>query len=267
MEPENKPLHGLSARERRDYLFIAQLRRTPQFRELVSRLDRCQSVWKVTDWFMSQPNRGNLSNCSFETARRYISVLWQRMKQTTQNIPRTNLSEFRERAFQAHQQTRTSAVVLNLPEPEPTDFDKAITEELTKADVVRMLQYCFAIQKERVKQLRQLEIASNITFPFGNNHLKVLGNLAMYISRVQATEAVLRSKNAWPNAIDITPQKSELLPDVKAISELDPIDQNLIREALDRTLDLLQEEATVGQYKDRVETDAKGTETPQGPSS
>ena len=267
MEPLNPPLKGLSRAERRDYSYIATLRRTPQFRELVSRLDRLQSVFRVCEWFMSQEARGPMSNCTFGTARLYINSLWKRMKETTKNIPRINLNEFRERAFQANHQTRINAAILNLPEPGPTDFDKIITQEIEKADVIKMLRFCYGVQKERVMQLRQLEKTANMTFQFGNGHLKVLEKIAYDIWRVQAGEAMLRSKNAWPADMGEASRVIDLLPEVKEIAELDPVDQNLIREAFNKTIDLLQQEANLGQYKNRVEAEQRGTEAPEGPSS
>ena len=190
------------------------------------------------------------------------------MKETTKSIPRINLNEFRERAFQANHQTRINAAILNLPEPEPTDFDKIITEEIEKADVIKMLQFCFGVQKERVMQLRQLEKTTNMTFHFGNGHLKVLQKIAYDIWRVQASEALLRSKNAWPtNMGDVSRATNDLLPEVKEIAELDPADQNLIREAFNKTIDLLQEEAERGHYSYRVEVEQRRTEAPEGPNS
>ena len=49
-----------------------RLRWTPQFRELIHRLDSGKTVWSVTDWFMQPKNLGDLSGCTFSTAYQYI---------------------------------------------------------------------------------------------------------------------------------------------------------------------------------------------------
>ena len=69
--PEN-----MTTKERRDHLLAMRLRWTPQFRELIHRLDSGKTVWSVTDWFMQQKNLGDLSGCTFSTAYQYIG--WRR---------------------------------------------------------------------------------------------------------------------------------------------------------------------------------------------
>ncbi len=265
MEPFQSPFKGMSPQERRRHLIVLQLRRVPQFRELLHMLDRGKSVWATTEWFMAQENRGELSTCTFATARRYIGILAEHMRAVADKVPRRNLSSFRERAYSARLTTLAEAAVQ--PGPEPSDIEKIITAEIEKLDAETALKFCFAIQKERVLQIRKLETTSNIAFPFADKSVDVLRRIASEMWRVQAGEALLRSRNAWFTDTGDTRKPIDLLPVVREVAELDPTDQVLIREALDKTFDLLEQEAHIGQYSRRVETERGKTEKPEGPSS
>lgn len=186
------------------------------------------------------------------------------MRAIAKQVPRRNLDGLRQQAFHARMNTIANAVVLNQPEPTPSDIEQALTKEIENLDAISMLRFCFAIQKERVMQLRQLERTTNVTFPFGSKHLQVLKEIASELWRVQAGQALLRSKNSWPvNMGQAERAPIDLLPEVQEISALDPIDQNLIREALDKTVDLLHQQAGIGEYARRVEAESRRTETTQ----
>jgi hypothetical protein len=120
-------------------------------------LDRGKSVWSTTEWFMAQSDRGELTDCTFQTGRVYINSLKLRMEAIVAKVPRIDFSELRAQAVTAAQQTRASAAILGEPEAEPGDIDKALTEEIEKLDALTALKYCFSIQKERAKELRLFE--------------------------------------------------------------------------------------------------------------
>jgi hypothetical protein len=107
----NQPLKGMSQRERREYLWLMKVRTVPQFRELVARLSKGESVWATTAWFMEQPNRGELSNCSFETVRKYLTSLSIRIKQETPKINRIDLSDLHKIAVNARVEAQLKAAV------------------------------------------------------------------------------------------------------------------------------------------------------------
>ena len=251
MEPNQPPLKGKSLQERRKHLVILQLRRSPQFRELIAMLDRGKSVWATAEWFVTQQNRGELSNCTFQTARLYIGILARHMRAVASKVPRRNVDEFRQAAFKARITTLAEAAVQ--PGPEPSDIEKTLTAEIEKLDVETMLKFCFAVQKERVMQIRKLETTSNIAFPFADKSVRVLQQIATALWQVEAGQALLHSKNVWPiNMGDVSRDAIDLLPVVQEVSELDPVDQNLIREALNKTFDLLEQEACIGQYRRKM---------------
>jgi hypothetical protein len=267
MEPNQPLLKNCStAKERREYLLFNQLRRTPQFRELVARLTRGQTVWSVTDWFVQQKNRGELSSCSFQTARRYITILSQRLREAERKVPRENLEDLRRALVQEHHETQVTEAITNLPDPAREDTERVLTDELKNLTAIEMLQYTFGIQRERIIQMRNLERTTGVVFPFGNKSLQVLKEIASDMWRVQAGEALLHSKNAWPIGGDLSKGAIDLLPVAREVAQLDPVDQNLIREALDKTFDLLEQEAGIGQYR-RLKTEPRRTETPKGSGS
>jgi hypothetical protein len=252
MEWNQPPLQGLTPRERQDFLFIMKLRRCAVFRELVHRLDSGKSTWSVTEWFVAQPDksRGELASASFQSCYRYIRALEQQMRAVAAKVPRKHVDDFRQAAFRARVTTLAEAAVQ--PGPEPTDIQKMLTAEIEKLDVETMLKFCFAVQKERVMQIRKLETTSNITLPFCDKSIDILRKISSALWQVQAGQSLLRSKNAWlPDSSGQAERVIDLLPEVKEIAELDPVDQNLIREAFDKTIDLLQQEAGIGQYASR----------------
>jgi hypothetical protein len=258
MEPNQPPLRKCTtARERREYRIFMQLRRLPQFRELVANLTRGQSIRKVTDWLMQQPNREELSNCTFGTARKYIGVLSQRLRDAERKVPRKNLEDLRRALVQEHQNTQVTEAITNLPDPAQADMERVLTDELQRQTAISMLQYCFGIQRERVIQLRDLERTTRVIFPFGNKSVQVLKEIAGELGKVQAGEALLHSKNAWPTGSDASGPAIELLPEVRRVSELDSVDNDLIREALDRTIDLLEQERMSDQHSFRVKDEPR----------
>ena len=265
----DSPLRGKSLQEKRRHLIVLQLSRIPQFREMVRRLDSGRSDWSVTEWLMEQPNRGSLSGCTFGTARRYIGILHEHMRAMADKVPRRNLDGFRQAAFQERLTTLSNAAILNQPEPKPGDVEKLLADELAAIDAISILKHCALIQKERLAQVRKLETTSNIVFPYADKTVDVLRRIGSSLWQLEAGQALLHSKNAWPITNMGEPSRViDLLPEVKEIAGLDPVDQNLIREALNKTFDLLEDEAKIGQYAPRpVETKPGGTEAPEGSGS
>lgn len=261
----NQSLHGRDPKERQEYLLALKLRTTPQFTEIVHRLDSGKTVWSVTDWFMQQKNRGSLGGCSFNTAYRYIGCLNRRLRKLVDGMDPNRVEELRHMTYHERMRLLRDVVEQNTPTPQPiqlSDMQRALTEEIEQLDAITAVKFCFSIQKDRVMLMRRLEDTAGIQFPFGNKHLDVLRLMAESLWKVQAGQAILRSKNSWPihmGEADRVP--IDLLPEVQAVMQLDPIDQNLIREAVDKTIDLLHQEAGLGQYSRRAKTDSGGAET------
>jgi hypothetical protein len=238
-----------------------KLRRVPQFDKLMDMLDRGKTVWATTAWFMEQTDRGELSDCTFNTARTYINALKLRMEAIAAKVPRIDFSELRAAAVTATQQTRATAAILGEPEMAPGDIQQALTEEIERLDAVTALKYCFSIQKERVKELRQFEKKTGVPVPFGNKSMHVLGRFAAELGRLELGQAILRSRNAWAPVLDTTPRETKFSSEIERIIQLDPVDKNLIRDAREKLAALLEEECKSDQYSYRLEAGSGGTET------
>lgn len=268
----NTPLKGLSTKARQEALYVLRLSHTPQFRELIHKLDTGASVWSTATWFMEQKNRGDLTACKFNSAIRYIQCLKSRMRAAVSKMSREQVEELRRMAFNARIHTFAEAAIVNPaapPAPPLTYIERMLTAEIQRLDAITMMKYCFAIQQDRVERLRTLENTAGIQFPFGNKHVQILKEITSEFWRVQAGQAVLHSRNSWPmkDMGEAEQAPIDLLPEVREVTALDPVDQNLIREALTRTLDFLHQEAGFGQLASDVEADAGGTAAPQGEGS
>jgi len=217
---------------------------------------------------MAQPDRGEMSDCTFQSARQYINALKLRLEALAAKVPRIDFSELRAQAVTAAQNTRATAAILGEPDAAPSDIDQALTKEIEKLDALTALKYCFSIQKERAKELRLFEKKTGVPVPFGDKTMQVLGRFAAEMGRLEIGQAVLRSRNAW-GAIPIdVASETKFSPVVERIAKLDPVDKNLIREARDKVIALLEEETGSGKYSRGLETDGRGTETPpsEGPA-
>ena len=130
-------------------------------------------------------------------------------------MSREDMDEFKRKAHQARMRTITQAVTLNIPIPQATllsHLDQAITDEIERFDTVKILKYCFVIQKERVIQLCQLEKARGIQLAVGNKYADVLREIAVSLWKVQAGQATLRSKNPWlPSNAEVSRATSDLV--------------------------------------------------------
>lgn len=221
------PITKLSLRERRAHLFVAKLRKVPLFTQIIDRMVKKESVRQIAKWVSEQPEemKGELAGCSVETIRGYLNYLDVKV-----NRPRVR-------------------VVKGLPGSDDLDdIQKNVAQEIPKLDEATMLRYAFVIQRERVRELNDFEKKVKRPIPFGNKAMKVLMETAVKIREVELSAASLR-KSATPDGL--VPPEMQLLPEVQEIAKLDRVDQDLIRQAFSITIDLIEQEAGIGQYSYR----------------
>lgn len=264
----SKPLSTLSLRERSESLWIMKLRRIPQFPEIVRRLLKGETVWGVAGWLMSCPDRGELSGCSFETLRKYLTCLAIRVRENAERTPRFNLGDMEKAAVHAHLEAKMRAAVKDLPDPAGfDDLRKIVTEETEKLDALAILKYCFVIQRERVKELRELERKAKMPLPHGNKTVQVLALIAAEIRKIEVGDECLKKIGSQSGAMSpgrLVPHESQLMPVVQEVATLPEVEQNLIRDASSKVLDLIQQEAKVGPYASRVPDEHGAAKTPKG---
>lgn len=244
-----KPAGAMAGRLRYEHSWIMKLRRIPQFPELVRRLVRGDTAWSVSKWLATCPARGELSGCSFETLRKYLTALAVRVRENADRTPRLNLSDFEKAAVHAHLQAKVTAAVQDLPDPAGfDDLRKTVTEEAQKLDAATMLRYCFMIQQQRVMELRELEKKTKMPLPYGDRIVRTLMRIAAEIRKLELGEAVLRKdrmSEERPFSGGPAPYKqTEPSEEWQAFAQLDAVDRNLIRDATARAIDLIQREVS-----------------------
>ena len=197
----NQPMKGTSLRERREYLWLMKLRTVPQFAELVKRFARGQSVWATTVWFMSQENRGELSNCSFEMTRKYLTTLSIRIKEQNDRLPKMDMSDFHKVGVVAGVESKLKAAVKGMPDPAGADhISKVLTEALEKVNAMTILKYAFALQQQRVIDLMEIEKKAKVPFPHTNKAVELLKDIGDRHSEGRAGRSVSAAKAAWAGA-------------------------------------------------------------------
>lgn len=259
------PIAKLSLRERRAHLWIAKMRRVPLFTQILDRMVKKESVRQIARWVYEQPDgmKGELAGCSEETIRGYLNCLNVEVNRARAHVVRLDLKDVRKAAVTEHLNAKVSAAVKGLPDTDGfDDIQKYVTQQIQKLDAATMLRYCFMIQQQRVRELRELEKATKVLMPSGDKALRVLAEIAAQVWKVEAGEALLRAKNVWVKPLGEVPREvePEVAEAMAEIAKLDRVDQNLIRDATIKVMDLIEQEAGVGQYRrrDREQPNVKG---------
>lgn len=251
-ELKSQPLHGLNPTERRYQLFVIKLSRVPVFREMVERFIKGHSATTVTAWFMAltPEQRGELAECGRPTCYVYISALHFVMRRI-----RTKVVE------------RQAKNLVLLPKGAPPDkyglVEDYLTGKLENREAMAMLQASFEIQYRRVRAMCELEDRLKMTLPLGHKEVRTLAAIAAEVRKLHLGEKMLDKGFDF----DIKPI-APTLPAIIAAQELDTADKNLLRDATLKVIDLVRQEAGIGQYAStELEPDAGRTEGPQTPSA
>jgi hypothetical protein len=226
-------------KERRETLRIMQLRTAPQFEELIKLLTRGKTAWSVTDWFMQHEDRGELSGCSFETARKAITALRLRVREEAERIPpRPEVSQVFDRVVTALVKGSNSPAVF-------TKMAEIVNEEVEKMQAAKILKYAAILQLERIDELRELEKKSKLQMPWGNKSMQVLTEIASAIHDVEMGE-IKKLTVSWGGTITATGMTSNLSPEVQKVAELPEAEKNLWRDCAAKVIDLIEQEGKRG---------------------
>jgi hypothetical protein len=114
------------------------------------------------------------------------------------------------------------------------------------------------------EELRKLEKTSKVPMPFGNRTMEALCKMAVELSKLNAREALLRSKQIWIGGpAEVEDVDAHLLPEVLEVMKLPEVEQNLFRDAANKVIDLIQMECNLGQYSSRGRDDGVELKKPQ----
>jgi hypothetical protein len=259
----DKPIREMSLAERREYLWMLRLRELPQFRQIVWKLSHGESTTAVTEWFMAQPDRGEMAGCSFDAVHRYMRTAAAWVRRQAEAVPRIDVTELHRTAVSSQLNSRIATTIKGVPEPMPWDeVSELVTEAVQNTNGQTALKYCFVIQQARVKSLRDMEAKMKMVLPHGNKAVEVLREIAADIRKYELAEAVLK-KGSEAFVSSLVPQESLLMPEVQEIAKMSEVDKNLTREATQRIIDLIQQEGRTGPYANRVIDERGRSETPQ----
>jgi hypothetical protein len=257
MELNQKLIHSQSQTERRHTLRILQLRTAPQFNELVKMLSRGKSVWSTVDWFQRFENRGEMSGCTFETARLAMTSLNLAVKaQLAKLPPRPEVKEIFTNVITALVKESTVPTVIE-------EMEKTVVAEVEKMEAAKVLKYGITLQLERIKEMRELEKRLKMIMPMGNNLLRLLKDLADALRKCEMSEFAMKKAGVGlgdPFNAEMTQGERAMLPEVKVVAEMPEAEKNLVRDATAKVIDLIKHVGKRGQYSTRLETDGGGAE-------
>lgn len=243
------PLSGLPPTERRHQLFILRLSKLEIFPAMVGRLNRGHTIEAVTDWFKAQDPQlqGDLADCLRSSLYTYINSLAIVMRR------------IRTQVVEAH--PPSELLPKHIPTPSAPGYERILEflrDKFENVHALDMLRYAYAIQQERVIEVRNLEKQLKLSLPHGTKAVALLKEIAAEVRKVETSEALLNLRmrqGALPGELDANPP-AITLREVAVTQEFEDADKNLLRDITRKVLDLIDDEAARGQYSNRLEPDA-----------
>ena len=239
-----KPLPSNETEHRRIVLVRRLYNGTQLFPDILIRMRRTRQASATARWFMEQPpdKKGALATCGFLTVRGYIQALGELLDAMCTRTVRPT----KRALMNGH------APVIQTPPPtEPGSVQQTtiaifLTAYLEALEAEKMAKYAWGVQQKRVVDMLDMEHKMKIAMPYGNNHMKVLCAIGAEVRKCEMQKHIIAGKLelnlAGSDRPDIT------IEEVKMIQQLDPIDQNLMRDTMAKLIDLAIDEAGVGIY-------------------
>jgi hypothetical protein len=248
-----QPMYGLDLRARRHRMFALRLSKLQVFNQIVDRLNHGQSVSRVTDWFQQlEPKlQEDLLGCARLSVATYIQSLSFVMKQ------------LRSRVAESH--PRAQILPKGAPPPDRyQDVEAYLTGKIENRHSMATLQASFELQYQRVLTICKLEDELKVQLPQGNKAVQILTQIGAEIRKTEVAERMLdeRARLRIPWEAEAKPSVITLSEVAEAL-EFDDADKNLLRDATTKVIDLIRDEASLGQYKNRLEPDEAGAAGPE----
>jgi hypothetical protein len=188
--------------QRREYLWIAKLRRLPDgmFEQAVKKLLSGWGPSAVAKWLVeSRPDVPEFQGLQFPTYKKYLCVLNLRLKREAQGVTRNDVSALAGVAALAEVE-RQRAAVLNGDRVTVQPIKKiwsVVTRAVEKLDAEIALKYAFITQVARVEMMRELEKKTpTLIFSHqGQNEICVLKEIGAELAKLELKRPRLRDSN------------------------------------------------------------------------
>jgi hypothetical protein len=243
-----------------DMALIARLQRTPCYREILRRLALGQSSRSIAIWLTQQKIEGPAGGWTVWYWRKLLEPLGREVKDAKER----NLNATRRHARHPEQPpieelTEALADVINPQELLGRSLTVRVREAWRDVDKVldaisaeRILKCAFLLQQQRIDNIMELETKLKLALPEGNKALDVLRRIGADLSKNEAYRKGLPVDDA---GIMPPAHQSDL---ARRLSELDPVDRNLIRSATMKVYTMIEEGISGRFTLDGLEPDAEG---------
>lgn len=222
------PLRGLSQRQRWEHLWIDQLRKLPQYREILNRLVMGQSALGVARWLVEQPGKGHLDKVALATLRKYLNALkihledWMRA-----NGARDEIRKIQEGRKKVLKDLEAQSKKLGL--------EKKLNPEIEQARKEVVLRYLLQLQLRRCELLFQAEQRAKFPALTGDGIYRLALDMCKEMRNQDTTEIEMKFKMSMvDSSADFAPMsKRELQPGmeemVDQVKNLTPTDRHILR--------------------------------------
>jgi len=189
-----------TVRERREKLWIANLRRLPCFEQLVKKVVEGQSVTSVTKWLHGLGVAGETR--SYHTLGQYVTALSIRVKRNVAQVERKDVTPLAFKMVMQEFEAQDDSVLDDDPEMSQknvTRIWKVVSDAVRKLESETMLKYCFMVQLARVTRIEELEERTGLPYPGMDKAVRVLKEIAAEVRKVEVGEQYLKGKLSLPN--------------------------------------------------------------------
>ena len=245
-----------SPADRLNFLFIARLQALPCYTEILGRLTQGQSVRSLSLWLTEQAFEGPCGHWSVNYWRKLLSPLDRDVRAARGRTAAADRRTSRHPEPPAPEKIQQVVAEIIDPKiqlmnilPEATrQVWKHVAETADEITAGHILKLSFVQQIQRVDNMLALEKKLNLVLPNGHKELDCLRRIAEALLKLEGPRAPrVEPLDRPPVSISEVSQK---------MRQLNDIDRNLVRTAVMKVINMVQED-TNGRFETRgVDADA-----------
>lgn len=253
--------------DRLNLLLVARLQALPCYDEILRRLTIGQSVRSLSLWLTQQRFEGPCGRWTFNYWRKMLSPLNRDVRTARGRTAAADRRTSRHPEPPAPEKVQQVLAEIVDPKMQLANILPETTREVWKhvgetADEItagHILKFSFVQQVHRVANMLALEKKLNLVLPAGHKELDCLRRIAEALLKLEG----LRAPRVEP--VDHPPVS---VSDVsREMRQLDDVDRNLVRTAIMKVINLVQE-ATNGQFETcGLDADAGAEAAPDEPGN
>jgi len=237
-----------SPADRLNFLFIARLQELPCYPEILRRLTEGQSVRSLSLWLTRQGYDGPCGQWKFDYWRKLLAPLDRDVRAARGRTASAERRRSRHPEPPAPEKVEEMLGEIIDPKMQLANILPEATREVWKhvaetADAItaeHILKFAFLQQARRVDNMLALEKKLNLALPNGHKDIDCLRRVG---------EAVLKLEGARAPRAEPLDHPPVSVSDVsRKMRQLDDVDRNLVRTAIMKVINMVQEE-TNGQFE------------------